>query len=195
MKRIGELIKPYISIIFGALLFLYYLNWLSYEEEALAIGIAATVVSSYYLVAGILGVILGEKLGKVKNIFDIISLALFPAFMFSYYLIITIEMAEIFKPTGWVIAILSMVGSIVASAIFVVNKLIQNKLVNRLTFLFAAIFALVLLLNILFGPLDIGTPVVLGMIDVILFVAYLAFSYMLFVSLGKPVEETKSESK
>lgn len=195
MKRIGELIKPYISIIFGALLFLYYLNWLSYEEEALAIGIAATVVSSYYLVAGILGVILGEKLGKVKNIFDIISLALFPAFMFSYYLIITIEMAEIFKPTGWVIAILSMVGSIVASAIFVVNKLIKNKLVNRLTFLFAAIFALVLLLNILFGPLDIGTPVVLGMIDVILFVAYLAFSYMLFVSLGKPEEETKSESK
>ena len=69
MKKITELIKPFMAIIFGVLLLLTYLNLLSSEEgKTLAIGICAVVISAYYFFIGIFG-ILGPKLrGVAKKI-------------------------------------------------------------------------------------------------------------------------------
>ena len=186
MKKIGIIIKPFISIIFGALLFLVCLNYLSLKDTALAIGIVGVVLAAYYLAVGIIGIILGDKLGKqLKKILDLISIVLFPAFMFTIFLIATINgaKAEALLPTGWVIYITSMTGAILMVVAYVLAAFLDNKLIARLGFLFSAIFVLALLLDVLFSAQ--GLPVVLGEIDVIKVVTYLVYTFMLFNSFEK----------
>lgn len=190
MKRFAEFIKPFVFIILGALLFLYFLNWLSLKEGALAIGIIATVLAVYYLTVGILGVLLGEKMpNKLRKSFDIASIISFPIFMFTYFLIMVIANAKAMGPTGWVIAILSMVVSISLGCIYLVSKLVNNKLLTRFSYLFAAVFTLVLLVDIVFDQL--GNPIVLGNIDIIRVAIYVTYTYMLFISLKNNSGEEK----
>ena len=190
MKRFAEFIKPFVSIILGALLFLYFLNWLSLKEGALAIGIIATVLAVYYLTVGILGVLLGEKMpNKLRKSFDIASIVSFPIFMFTYFLIMVIANVKAMGPTGWVIAILSMVVSISLGCIYLVSKLVNNKLLTRFSYLFAVVFTLVLLVDIVFD--QIGNPIVLGNIDIIRVAIYAVYTYMLFISLKNNNGEEK----
>lgn len=198
MKKIGQIVKPYISIVLGALLFLYYLNFLRFRGAALAIGIIATILAAYYLVAGILGALMGEKLGKAKGALDIISVVAFPLFWFTYLLIAIINNADTLGPTGWVIIIFGMIASLGLGVLFIVSRFSKNGLLNRLTLLFAGLFALTLGLCIIF-QLD-GTPVLLGDIDIIMVVIFMAYSNILFASLirvkGAPepvVEEVNEE--
>lgn len=77
MKKFHELLKPYLSIIFGALLFLMFFNYLSTGGSALAIGIIAVVLAAYFLVIGIIGVCLGAKLEKgTKGSLEVIGVSL-----------------------------------------------------------------------------------------------------------------------
>ena len=78
MNKIIELIKPYLSIVFGFLLFLYYFNYLQYSGILLAIGIIAVFISLYYLVHGILNFFLDDKMKDGKDILNLVSLSLFP---------------------------------------------------------------------------------------------------------------------
>ena len=73
MKKVSELIKPYITIIFGALLLLIYLNYLSFKEMALAIGIIAVVIASFSLVGGILFVVMGDKMNDTLKKYLILA--------------------------------------------------------------------------------------------------------------------------
>ena len=190
MKKIGDIIKPFVSIIFGALLFLIYLNYLSLQGSGLALGIMGVILAAYYLTIGIIGIVLGNKFDKgVKKIFDLVSIVLFPTFMFVYFLMTTINAAKagILLPTGWVIGITSMIGAIFMVVAYVLGTLLNIKLVTRLAFLFAAIFVLSLLLDILFSVE--GLPVVLGNINVIGAVTYAVYVFMLFNSF----EEMKLE--
>ena len=197
MKKIGELIKPFISIIFGALLFLVYLNYLSLSGSGLAIGIIGVTISVYYLAIGILGIVLGDKFSKpVKRIFDLVSAVLFPTFMFVVFLLVLINAAQAgaLLPTGWVIAIASIAGALLMVVAYLLAFFIKNKVFARLAFLFAAIFVLALLLDILFVN---GAPIVLGNISILNTVIYLVYTFMLFNSFSKAEEkkETKEEPK
>ncbi len=197
MKKISEIIKPYLTLILGALLFLVYLNWLSYKGEALAIGIIAVIISVYYLAVGIVGIVVGDKLPiGAKKAFDIASICLFPVFMFVYWLLMTINGAEGMKPTAWVIIILSMVSALAFAGLFVFSRLAPSKLLARLAQLFAAVFALALLLNLLFA-MD-GSQTSIDDIPLVTLIIYIVYSYMAFLSLGKEeapkqVEEKKEE--
>ena len=195
MKKIGEFIKPFIAIIIGALLFLVYLNYLSFRGATLAIGIIGVAVSVYYLAIGILGVVLGDKFSKpVKRIFDLVSVILFPTFMFVVFLIVFIIAVQgsALLPTGWVIAIASIVGALLMVVAYLLAFFIKNKVLARLSFLFSAIFVLALLLDILFVN---GAPIVLGNISILNTVIYLVYTFMLFNSFPKVEEkkETKEE--
>ena len=184
MKKVSDLLMPNILIVFGALLFLYYLNWLSYGGAGLAIGIFAVIISVYYLAIGILTVVLGDKLSPmVRKIFDVISVSLFGIFMFVYFLLITINAAQAMGPTSWTIEILSMVASLALVAFFVISRFVNKPALLRFAYLFSAIFALVLLLNILFNIQGQSTK--LGEIDILLTVIYIIFVLYLFNSLGK----------
>ena len=69
MKKISELLKPYLSIIFGVLLFLYFFDWLSAKGGFLALGIIAVVLSVCFVGVGLLGVLAGDKFSKdLKNV-------------------------------------------------------------------------------------------------------------------------------
>ena len=81
MKKISEIIKPFLSIIFGALLLLIYVNWLSSDDSGtLFLGIFGVILSVYYLTYGIMDIIIGDKLPK--KIFNIFTISLYPIFMF-----------------------------------------------------------------------------------------------------------------
>ena len=68
MKKISDLVKPYLSIIFGALLLLLYFNLLAVGGVYLAMGIIIFALAAFFLTIGILNVTLGEKLSKVIRI-------------------------------------------------------------------------------------------------------------------------------
>ena len=184
MKKVSEYLKPNILIVFGALLFLYYLNFLSYRGAGLALGIMAVILSVYYLTIGILFVLIGNKFSpSVEKIFSVISVSLFAIFMFVYFLLMTINLARVMGPTAWTIEILSMIASLALLAIYTVSKFVSSPVVLRLAYLFSLIFMLALLLDLLFD--GTGNSRVLGNIDVLLVVIYAVFAFFLFNSLEK----------
>ena len=174
MKKVQEIIKPYLLIILGALLLLYYLNDLDNTGTTLAIGITGVIVAALYLTMGILNVLLGDKLPQsLKKVFDISSVALFPLFIFSYYLIAIIKWNDLFGPNGWIITILSLVGSLAAAVLLIISNFINGNTVKKITTLFAMIFVLVLILDLLFSIA--GNSIVLGNLDVLLFAIYVVY--------------------
>ena len=132
---------------------------------------------------------IGEKIGQTgKKVIDIISISLFPVFMFVFFLLQVINGANLMGPTGWVIAILSMVGCLAFAVFYIIHRCASSKLVTRLTYLFASIFALILLLNVLFE--FSGNPYAIDDIVIALVIMYIVFAYMLFNSLGKMEEDS-----
>lgn len=182
MKKISDFLKSNILIVFGALLLVYFLNFLSGSGSDIALGIIAIVMAAYYIAIGILLVVMGSKLSaSLQKVFSIISVSLFAVFMFVEFLITTIGMGRAMGPTGWVVKILSMIVSLAFVVVFILSKVSGNMIPARVTYLFAVLFALSLLLNILFTPA--GTPNVLGNIDILLVVIFGIYSFYLFNSI------------
>ena len=201
MKKLSDLLKPNVLIFFGALLLLYYLNWLRGRNATLAIGIVAVVLSAYYLTVGILGVVLGDKFSSsLKKTFDVVSVSLFCVFTFVYILLVVIDAHQVMGPTAWTIDILSMAAALALAAVYSVSKFVDKPVVTRLAFLFAAIFTLALLLNIIFD--ESGWAISLGNVNILLAVIYAFFTFYLFSSLQdgegakeRPAKEEKTEEK
>ena len=190
MKKIQAIVKPMLMIIFGALLLLFYLNYLQLTGAGLAIGIIAVIFSAYYLAFGIIDVILGDKINKnLRVVFDILNISLFALLMFVIFLLRVINAADIMGPTAWVIHILGLIASILVVAFYIVARVAKNAVLTRFGFLFAAIFALALLLDVLF-EID-GSTTVLGNISLIQVAIYILYVNVLFVSM--PKEEAKEE--
>ena len=206
MKKIGDLLRPNILIILGAIMFLVYLNFLSFGEASgglLAIGIIGIIFAVYYLAIGILGIIVGDKFSAMlSKIFDIISACLFPVFMFIVMLInIILVGGNGLLPTGWIVLIFGMIGSLALAAMFPIAKFVNKPVVAKFANLFAAIFGLILLLHLLYSQQSLvidGTPITLGGIDLLMLVIYISFMVFLFGALNKaeePKEEKKEEPK
>ena len=191
MKKIQEVAKPFLSIVFGALLLLTYLNWLSLSGGALVIGIVALLMSLYYLGAGITEAVVGEKLSpKAKKVFDIINISLFSGFASIYYLIYITNLSDRMGPTGWIVALAALLLSLALAVFSIIARLVSNPVLKRLDVLFSALFMTALVLALLFD--SVGNPITLGSIDVISLVIYALFGVMLLESLtnkpAKPVE-------
>ena len=199
MKKPQILAKPFLVVIFGALLLLFYLNWLSFGGAALALGIIALVISAFYLVYGIFMIFaagkLSESAGKIMNL---CALCAFPVFTFVYFLIMTINAAGNFGPNGWVIALLSMISSLGLAFLLIANQFAPAAGLTKLLRLCGIVFSLALLLSILFDAQ--GNANNLGEIDIITTVIDGIFVYLLFQELGtgdkaapKESEETSAE--
>ena len=192
MKKLHTIIKPYLAIVFGALLLLIYLNWLAANGATLAMGIIAVVFAAFYLTAGILGIVLVDKLPEsVRKVFSMLTICLFPIFMFIMFLLTVINANNLMGPTAWTISILSMIGSLGFVIVYLINVFAGNTLLSRLTNLFGLIFILVLLLNVLFDVA--GNPVVLGNVDIIGLVLYALYVVILVGSFSKDKLEEKEE--
>ena len=192
MKKVYELIKPFLSIILGALMVLEYMNWLGGGGAILAIGIIAIIFGAYYLAIGIVTVVAGPKLGKARFVLECISAVLFPLFFFVYRLCLMIGGG--LGVTGWVLAIIGVVVALALVVFIFVAAFTPNKLMKRLAMLFAMVFGLVLLLALIFD-LD-GTALGVGaivLVDLFSFLAYGAMAFVFVNGLGKGGEEPKPE--
>lgn len=188
MKKVMDLVKPYLSLIFGVLFFLLYLNYLRADGEVFAIGLVAVIISSYYLCVGILGIVLGNKMPEgLKKVFGILSVSLFPAFMFVNYLLMIIRMSDYMGPTAWVIYPLCMGASIGLVGFYVVSRFVKSPVVTRLAGLFAAIFVLGLIADLLFDAQ--GDQNTFGNIGVVSLLVSFIFAFLLFNSLSKEKAE------
>jgi len=193
MKKISEIIKPFLSIIFGALLLLIYVNWLSSDDGGtLFLGIFGVILSVYYLTYGIMDIIIGDKLPK--KIFNIFTISLYPIFMFIMILIGMINLVDYMGPTARIISILSLIGTIAFVLIFIINTFIEHNSLRLLTTLFGGIFILVIIVNMLFDQL--GNVVTLGNLPVVSLLASLSYVgivlNVLFVK-GEPNKEANNE--
>lgn len=188
MKKIMELIKPYLSLIFGVLFFLLFLNSLRLNGETFATGVVAVVISSYYLCAGVLGIVLGDKLPiLMRKVFSILSVSLFPIFMFVFYLLQIIGNSTSMGPSAWVIYPLCMGASLAVVTFYVISRFVKSSIFVRLTALFAAIFVAALVATILF---DVnGNQETFATIGVVELIIYSIFAFLLFNSLSKEKSE------
>ena len=129
----------------------------------------------------------------LRKVFDIVSLVLFPLFIFVYYLLITILTADAIGPAGWIIVIVSMAGSICAAIICPLARAIKNSTLKKLGLLFAAVFVTVLLMNLVFD-VD-GSPNVFGNVVIVELVVDILFASMIFACLSKEEKEKKAEEE
>ena len=115
--------------------------------------------------------------------------------MFIYFLLTTINGAQInglMGPTAWIVQILSMAAALGLAVVYTIARLVNIDALMRFAYLFSAIFALALLLNILF---DIsGNSRLLGNVDILLVVIYVIFTFYLFSTLTNKAE-SKEESQ
>ena len=196
MKRISDLLKPFLAVIFGALLFLCHFNWLSAKGEGLALGIIAVVLALYFVVVGLLGTALGDKFPKkVKEVLNTCGVASYPLFLgvyFILYLVITGRESLPIGPMGWTIAIFSIAACIGLGVLFLVAFFSKKHIFIRITFLFSCLFVLVLLLDVL---LTDGNPEKLGNVEILKVILYGVFSGMLFNELKVLQEEYKKAPK
>lgn len=183
MKRLHEILKPFLAIILGALLLLRYLNFLQGEGATLAIGIIAMVLAAFYLGVGVVGFTLNNKLsGPAKKVFEVGAVVAFPLFMFVYFLLVTIRLADNnLGPNGWFLAILKMIACIAFAAVYCVAAFVKNRHLNKFSLLLAAVFVLALLLEVLFDAW--GDPVGLGAIIIVEVVIFFLYGNILFNSL------------
>lgn len=182
-----ELVKPFLVLVFGVLLFLYYFNKLQLQGTDLAMGIIGFIIASYYIAAGILSVVLGSRMPVgLRIVFDILSVSLFPGFMFLAYLFVIINTIGM-GPTGWTINILCMVASISLCVMYVVSRFAKSEVVVRLASLFGIIFVLALVCDMIFT--EQGNSELLGTIEVVPVIAYAFYTAILLNSLKKEKAE------
>ena len=209
MKKVSELLKPYLEIIFGALLFLFHFNWLAYGGAYLALGIIAVVLSVYFVVVGVLSVALGDHFPKkVKNVLTVVGAGVYALFLGTYFLIGLIYSAKAANesdwatplgPNGWTIAIVSIAASYALAVLLILAFFLKKSALSRITMMFGAIFVLALLVDIL---LVNGNAAPLGEIIVLQVILYATFVGILFQVLPllnfkkeKPAEAPKAEEK
>lgn len=187
MKKFSEMLKPFYSIILGALMLLFYMDWLEYGGAGLALGIVAMVLAVYYIGIGIMTVVMGDKLtASTRSTLESLSIMLFPIFMFVFFLLETINGK--FGPTDWVIHIMGMASALGFVLLYAICIFGKNAALKNITRLFGLIFILALLLFVLFAANGL-----LGNIDLVQFAIFFVFTAMLLPAV-KPAEEApKSE--
>ncbi|MCR5185322.1 MAG: hypothetical protein K6C32_04525 [Bacilli bacterium] len=192
MRKIYEIIKPFLPIIFGSLILLLYLNLLSVNGWPLALGIIAVVMAAYYIGLGIVMIILGDKLPeKLKDILYLVSICFFPVFTFVYYLLLVINGHDGYGPTGWVLSIIMLASSLGVVVLYVLANFLAGSIFKRILKLVAIAFILAMLLFVIF---DInGAPIDLGDIVVVSLVIDFIYANMLISAIINLKEVTKSE--
>lgn len=181
MKKIRELLKPFLEIIFGAIVFFSYSGYLYGEGGILALGIIATVIAAYFLTIGILKIVLGDKMSKrTKRIFLLGGLSGFAWFITAEFIIYMVGGA--LPVNGWIIFILTAASSFAFGLFLILSEFASSKFISRLAQLCGAIFVLALLLNVLIPG---GVLVALGQIVILQVVLYVAYAIMAFEAMGE----------
>ena len=192
MKKVTEMIKPMLLLIFGALFLLTSLNGLQGQGADLALSIFAVIFASYYLAIGILDVVIGNKFNKtLKMVFDILNVSLFATLMLIQFIVEIAQNVDNMGPTAWIISIVSIVASLALVVTFIISKFARQQIISRLVYMFAAIFVLVLILDIVFDAT--GAEMILGLLPIITPALYGLYTAILLGTISKQEEAPKAE--
>jgi len=185
MKKVSDLLKPFLSVIFGALLFLCHFNSLGLGGGGLAIGIVAVVLAGYFVTVGLLSTLLGEKFPRrLKENLEAVGVGVYPLFLGAYFLtflIMSVKAKNYVGPMAWTISLISIAAAFGLGVLFFLAYFLRRRTLARLTFTFSSVFILMLLLDIL---LVNGNPATLGSIVVLKVVLYGVFVGMLINALS-----------
>ena len=200
MKKALGFLKSNIMIFIGALLLLQFMNYFVMGGTALALGIIATLNAIYYIAIGVLGIFIGDKLNALtRKIFDVVAISLFAFLMFlgSIFNLVSMiqdntdpQFPQTFGPTAWFIAIITLLTSLALAGFYPFARLFKNEGMKKLGYLFAALFGLGLLLDVLFDFQGFG--ITLGNVQIVLVTLFVLFMVYLFDSFNEAKEEPKA---
>jgi len=200
MKKAFCFLKSNILIFIGALLFLLFLNYLVVGGATLAVGIIGILTAAYYITIGLLGIFIGDKLNALtRKIFEVVAVCLFAFLMFMTSIVSLVSMIQrttdpqfpaTYGPTGWFVEIFALLTSLALLGFYPFVRLFKAPALKKLGYLFAALFALGLLLNMLFDVQ--GFAINLGNIPFVYLALDLLFLFYLFETLGEAKEEPKA---
>ena len=200
MKKAFSFLKSNILLFIGALLFLLFLNYLVAGGATLAVGIIGILTAAYYITIGLLGIFIGDKLNALtRKIFEIVAVCLFAFLMFMTSIVSLVTMIQrttdpqfpaTYGPTGWFVEIFALLTSLALLGFYPFARLFKAPALKKLGYLFAALFALGLLLNMLFDVQ--GFAINLGNIPFVYLALDLLFLFYLFETLGEAKEEPKA---
>ena len=169
---------------FGALLFIYFLNFLSYSGAVLGIGISAVVIAVFYLTIGVTFALTGDRISlKAQKVYRLLSVVMFAVFMFLNFVLTTTIWSGRMGATAWTIKIVSIAVSLAFAIFYVVAQCTDEPMMQRLARLLSFAFVVSLVFDLLFDVTGSGKT--LGDIDVLLVVIYGVYTFYLFNSLEK----------
>ena len=187
MKKVVDLFKPFLALVLGILMFLFYLNYYvksGVPGTILAIGIVGLVIACWFVFVGIFGIAWPRMPVGLKKAFDIVSIVSFATFIFVELLIEVIQSYAVMGASSWIVYILAMVAALGLSIVYIISRFVKGEAMARVASIFGMVFVLALISKILF-PAGKGEPVTLEDIRVVPVLIYLAYCSLLLKSLAK----------
>lgn len=184
MKKVTEFIKPLLLLIFGSLALLFYMNYLQLQDEYLAFGIVAVIFSAYYLVAGILTYVLGNRLNNsLQLVFDILNVSLFPLILF-FMRILNMKrliQADAMSVNDWIVYITFFVATVTLIVFYMVYRFTKQPVMGRIAFLCGGILVLTLVVELVLNN-------TVGSLPLIQLALYGIYTYVLFSTMARTVQ-------
>lgn len=187
MKKVMDLFKPFLALVLGILMFLFYLNYYVKSDvpgTALAIGIIGLVIACWFIFVGVFGVAWPRMPVGLKKAFDIVSIASFVTFIFVELLIEIIQLHAAMGASSWIVYILAMVAAMGLSVVYIISRFVKGDAMARVASIFGLVFVLALICKLLF-PANSMNFVTLANIPVVPVLMYIIFCSLLFKSLAK----------
>ena len=187
-------------LVLGVLLLLSNLNYLQDTGAVLAVGIVAVIAAVYYIFYGLIEIITGKLPDNAVTVMQILNVFMFAAYLFTSLLEILIDGSSVIGITAWIIDIIGMAVSVILVCMFTASRFNKNSILLRVTRLFAGLFVLVLILNVLFDAF--GDPVNIGAINLVFLAIYAIFTIALYRTIGEdgdseaaPAESTEESAE
>lgn len=187
MKKVMDLFKPFLALVLGILMFLFYLNYYvksGVPGTTLAIGIVGLVIACWFIFVGVFGVAWPRMPAGLKKAFDIVSIVSYATFIFVELLIEVIQLHAAMGASSWIVYILAMVAAMGLSVVYIISRFVKGEAMARVASIFGMVFVLALISKILF-PAGKGDPVTLEDISVVPVLIYIVYCSLLLKSLAK----------
>lgn len=184
MKKVTEFIKPLLLLIFGSLALLFYMNYLQLQDEYLAFGIVAVIFSAYYLVAGILTYVLGNRLNNsLQLVFDILNVSLFLLILFFMRILNMKRLieADAMSVNDWIVYITFFVATVTLIVFYMVYRFTKQPVMGRIAFLCGGILVLTLVVELVLNN-------TVGSLSLIQLALYGIYTYVLFSTMARTVQ-------
>ena len=195
MKKFYRILTPIFPIILGALLLLLYVNnFAAGGGVNITFGIIGLLVAIFYLSAGIVPLLLGNKLPvALARVFEIGVVILYPALLFAGSLTLMIQNADNLRVNAWIIEILSLVSCLGFVLLYCIAVGFRKSSLNPFVQIFGLTVILALVLDLIFT--STGAVIAIGDLALVTLITYSCYVAILLPALLKMVEVVEDAPK